>query len=58
MLIFLVIALNYIGVTSLILNILSIAVIIIVVISVILSIKDNIPNIIAYRAIRQKDLIK
>ncbi|MCA9478443.1 MAG: mechanosensitive ion channel [Nanoarchaeota archaeon] len=54
MMIFLVISLNYIGITNVILNILSIAVIVIVTISLLLAIKDSVPNIIAYRAIRQK----
>ena len=57
MMIFLIIALNYIGITTLIVNILSILVIILVIISIILAIKDNIPNIIAYRSIRQKESI-
>ena len=57
MMIFLVISLNYIGVTSIIVNVLSIAVIIVVMISLLLAIKDNVPNIIAYRSIRQKNTI-
>lgn len=58
MMVFLVLALNYIGVTSLILNILSIALIIVVLVSLILTIKENIPNLVAYRTIRQKNMVK
>lgn len=57
MIIFLIISLNYVGITSLIINILSIAVILVVLVSLILSIKDNVPNILAHRVIRQKKLI-
>ena len=57
-LIFLVIALNYIGITTLIVNVLSIAIIIIITASLLLTIKDSVPNIIAYRAIRSKDLVR
>lgn len=57
-LIFLVIALNYVGVTNLIVDILSIAIIIVVTVSLLLAIKDNIPNLLAYRAIRLKKTVE
>ena len=46
--VFVIIALNYIGITSLLLNILSIIVILVLFISAILSLKDAIPNVLAY----------
>lgn len=49
--IFFIIALNYVGITSIILNVLSIAVIVILAISLILTIKDSVPNMIAYNTI-------
>lgn len=57
MMIFLIISLNYMGVTSLVINILSIALILVVLISLLLAIKENVPNIIAYRAIRQREMV-
>lgn len=56
--IFFIIALNYVGITSLLLNILSIAIILILAISLILTIRDNIPNIIAYNALRKNKGLK
>lgn len=56
-LIFLVIALNYVGITTLLINILSVVIIFVITISLLLSIKDSVPNIIAYRTIRSKNLI-
>ncbi len=50
---FTVIALNYVGLTSLILNIISIAIIIILSISFILALKDSLPNLIAGISIRK-----
>lgn len=50
-LVFFIIALNQVGITHLLLNVISIAVVIVLVISTILSIKDAVPNIIAYRQI-------
>lgn len=55
---FLVIALNYIGITSLLLNVLSVAVILVLSISLLLAVKDSVPNIIAYRLIKRKGSIK
>ena len=49
--IFIVIALNTLGITHLLLNIISIAIIVVLFISLLLTIKDAIPNIVAYRQI-------
>jgi len=57
-LIFLIIALNYVGVTSLILNVLSFVIIIIISIAIILSIRDSVPNIIAFRKITKNNSVK
>lgn len=56
--VFLIIALNYIGITSLLLNILSIAIITILTISTILTVKDSIPNLIAHRKLVRHDGVK
>lgn len=56
--IFLIIALNYIGITSLILNVLSSVIIIIIAIIVVLSIRDSVPNIIAFRKIIRNSSVK
>jgi small-conductance mechanosensitive channel len=51
--VFAIIALNYVGITSLLLNVLSIVVILVLFISAILSLKDALPNILAYTQIRK-----
>jgi small-conductance mechanosensitive channel len=51
--VFLIIALNQVGITSLLLNVLSIVVILILAISTILSIKDSVPNMIAHKRIKE-----
>ncbi len=56
-LLFTVLALNYVGITSLLLNILFIAIILILSISFILALKDSLPNIIAGWIIKRKNLI-
>ncbi|MGE0793506.1 MAG: mechanosensitive ion channel domain-containing protein [Candidatus Woesearchaeota archaeon] len=56
--IFSIIALNYVGITSILLNILFIAIIIILVISFILALKDSIPNILAGKTIRKYSKLK
>jgi small-conductance mechanosensitive channel len=57
-LIFFIIALNYIGITSILLNIISFIIVVIIGIAVILSVRDSIPNIIAYRKITKKSTVK
>jgi len=49
--VFVIIALNQVGITSLILNIISISVVLVLFISLLLLIKDLIPNLVAYRQI-------
>lgn len=56
--VFLIIALNYVGVTSILLNVLSFLIIIIVVITLILSIRDSVPNFIAFRKITRTKAVK
>lgn len=56
--IFLIIGLNYIGITHLILNILAILVIFILAVTVFLSLKDSIPNIVAYSAMTKYKSIR
>lgn len=51
--IFTIIALNYIGITSLLLNILFVAIIVILSISFLLALKDSLPNLIAGLSIRR-----
>ncbi len=55
--IFLIIALKYVGITSLLLNVLSICIILILAISLVLTIKDNVPNIIAYNTLKKRKSI-
>ena len=52
-LVFILIAINYVGVVGLLFNIISIAVLAVVVISLILTINDAMPNIIAYQQLRR-----
>ncbi|MFP4119140.1 MAG: mechanosensitive ion channel domain-containing protein [Candidatus Woesearchaeota archaeon] len=47
--VFFILALNKIGITAVILNIVAILIVVVLAISLILSIKDSMPNIIAYR---------
>ncbi len=51
--VFFIIALNYVGITVLLLNILSIVVILVLFISAILGIKDAVPNMMAYRHVQK-----
>ena len=51
--VFLIIALNYVGITSLLLNVISIIVIALLAISLLLSVKDSIPNMLAFRRINR-----
>ncbi len=48
---FFIIALNYLGITSFILNILSFIIVVVIFLAIIFSIKDSLPNIFAYRTI-------
>ncbi|MFW6378556.1 MAG: mechanosensitive ion channel domain-containing protein, partial [Nanoarchaeota archaeon] len=49
--VFFILALNKIGVTTVFLNIVAIIILIVLALSILLSIKDSVPNIIAYRKI-------
>ena len=56
--IFAVLALNHIGITSLLLNIIFIAIIIVLSISFLLALKDSLPNMIAGLTLRKKSNLK
>jgi len=51
---FFIIALNYLGITSFLLNALSIIIVLVIFLSLLFSIKDSIPNIFAYRIINKQ----
>lgn len=56
--VFFIIALNYVGITSLLINVLSFIIIIVIAITAILAIKDSIPNFVAYRKITKVDRVR
>ena len=56
--IFFLIALNYVGISSLLLNILFVAIIIVLAISLILALRDSLPNVMASSTIRQNPNLK
>lgn len=56
--VFFVIALNYIGITSLLLNVISFLIVLIIGITVILSVRDGVPNIIAFRKMSRNKSVK
>ena len=55
---FTVFALNQIGITHLLLNIIIIILVLVIISTILLSLKDSIPNMIAYRTITKKKLVR
>lgn len=56
--IFTVLALNQIGITHLLLNLIIIILVLVIITTILLSLKDSIPNMISYRTITKKKLVR
>ncbi|MEA3399192.1 MAG: mechanosensitive ion channel [Patescibacteria group bacterium] len=56
--IFFIIALNQVGITHLLLNIVIIVIVLVILTTIIFSLKDKIPNMIAYRTLRKQKALK